>query len=119
MSGKHDIEIPIESRFLIELEFIQNLANPNYLHFLAQRRFFEDEAFLNFLKYLQYWKQPEYMRFLVFPQCLAFLDALLNNPKFRKELSVPAFAEYVHKQQGLHWMLDASLSKVDDATGDC
>ena len=49
------------------------------------------------------------MRFLVFPQCLAFLDALLRSPKFAKELAVPTFADYLHKQQGLHWMHDALL----------
>lgn len=50
------------------------------------------------------------MRFLVFPQCLAFLDEVISNEKFRRELSTPAFAEYVHRQQGLHWVLrDAVL----------
>ena len=49
------------------------------------------------------------MRFLVFPQCLAFLDAILRSPKFVKELAVPAFAEHLHRQQGLHWMYDARL----------
>lgn len=64
------------------------------------------------------------MRHLVFPQCLAFLDALLKSPKFVKELAVPAFAEHLHRQQGLHWMFDARLSPDvhvaggDDEAGD-
>jgi hypothetical protein len=49
------------------------------------------------------------MRFIVFPQCLVFLDAILSSDKFTKELAVPAFTEYVHKQQGLHWMAGASM----------
>ncbi|KAL9678442.1 hypothetical protein QQ045_016286 [Rhodiola kirilowii] len=46
-------------RFLLELEFVQCLANPTYIHYLAQNRFFEDEAFIGYLKYLQYWHRPE------------------------------------------------------------
>ena len=63
---------PSEDRFLVELEFVQSLANPNYLHCkpvirisrhtkltltfcsdLAQRKYFEDVRFMNFLSYLQ------------------------------------------------------------------
>lgn len=71
-------------RLQMEFEFVQNLANPAYLHFLAQNRYFQDEKFLNFLKYLEYWKRPEYLKHLVFPQCLAFLDALNNLPDFKQ-----------------------------------
>ena len=40
-------------RLLIELEFVQNLANPTYLHYLAQNKYLDDEAFMAFLEYLQ------------------------------------------------------------------
>jgi mediator of RNA polymerase II transcription subunit 31 len=46
----------------VELEFVQCLANPNYLNFLAQRGYFKENAFINYLKYLLYWKEPEYAR---------------------------------------------------------
>lgn len=32
---------------------------------LAQNRYFEDDAFLEYLKYLLYWRQPQYARFIV------------------------------------------------------
>lgn len=32
---------------------------------LSQNRFFEDSAFVQYLAYLQYWKQPEYARFVM------------------------------------------------------
>ena len=69
-------------RFVAELEFVQCLANPNYLHCmhlnsehfshsftratsdLAQHGYFEDERFINYLTYLRYWKQPEYARYI-------------------------------------------------------
>ena len=95
---------PDKERFIIELEFVQSLANPKYLNFLGQKGYFEDEDFILYLKYLRYWKSPEYMKHLLFPQCLAFLDAILDNQQFRKEIAFPQFVEYVHAQQGLHWM---------------
>ena len=100
-----DVNVPSkEERFNIELEFVQNLANPKYLNHLAQNGYFEQESFIAFLKYLRYWKEPEYIVYLIFPQCLAFLDALIENPAFRRELALPRFIEFVHLQQGTHWM---------------
>ena len=32
---------------------------------LAQSRHFEDAAFLNYLQYLGYWRQPQYARFIM------------------------------------------------------
>ena len=96
-----------EDRFYLELEFVQNLSNPSYLHCLAGRGLLEDRCFLKFLRYLRYWKDPAYSVHLLFPQCLAVLDQLLDNPSFRKELLLPQFVEYIHQQQGLHWMRGA------------
>ena len=92
----------VKLRFQIELEFVQCLANPNYLNFLAQRGYFKDPAFINYLKYLEYWKEPEYARFLKYPMCLYFLD-LLQYPEFRKELANAKCAKFVEEQQLLHW----------------
>ncbi|EMP41096.1 hypothetical protein UY3_01715 [Chelonia mydas] len=84
-------------RFQLELEFVQCLANPNYLNFLAQRGYFKDKSFVNYLKYLLYWKEPEYAKYLKYPQCLHMLE-LLQYEHFRKELlqfnrNVPAAPE--------------------------
>lgn len=95
-----------KERLVIELEFVQNLCNAKYLHYLAQNRYLQDDKFLVFLRYLRYWKEPQYMRHLAFPQCLAFLDALIDDESFRKELTVAQFAEFVHNQQGSHWCVD-------------
>jgi len=115
-----------KTRLLIELEFVQNLANPTYLHYLAANKFFEDEAFMRFLRYLQYWKRPEYIVYLKFPHCLAFLDALVDeDEEFRKHLTLggSVFRDFIHKQQGLHWMHEArtiglDASSVGDSGGD-
>jgi len=52
-------------RFQLELEFVQCLANPTYIHYLAQNRYFEDEAFIGYLKYLKYWQRPEYIKYIM------------------------------------------------------
>lgn len=54
------------SRFELELEFIQSLANSDYLRFLAQNQFFQNEKFVRYLEYLQYWRDPKYARFLMY-----------------------------------------------------
>ena len=55
-------------RFVIELEFVQCLANFGYLHFLAQRRYLEDENFVAYLRYLRYWASPPCVPVLSLPR---------------------------------------------------
>ena len=55
-------------RFELELEFVQALANPYYLHSLAQQGILNQPAFVNYLHYLLYWKEKEYARFV---QCVS------------------------------------------------
>ncbi|EFP12464.1 CRE-MDT-31 protein [Caenorhabditis remanei] len=75
-----------KTRFEVECEFVQALGNPNYLNFLAQRGYFKEEYFVNYLKYLLYWKKPEYARCLKFPQCLHMLEAL-QSQQFRDAMA--------------------------------
>ncbi|KAI3972163.1 hypothetical protein MKW92_051195 [Papaver armeniacum] len=88
--------------FLLELEFVQCLANPTYIHYLAQNRYFEDEAFIGYLKYLKYWQQPEYLKFRMYPHCLYFLE-LLQNANFRNAMAHHGNKELAHRQQFFFW----------------
>ncbi|CAH8633087.1 unnamed protein product [Dicrocoelium dendriticum] len=90
------------ARFQIELEFVQCLANPNYLNFLAQQGCFEKPAFINYLSYLRYWKEPAYSRYLLYPYCLHMLD-LLQSAEFRSELARGQVCRYLDDQILLHW----------------
>jgi mediator of RNA polymerase II transcription subunit 31 len=92
-----------ENRFELELEFVQCLASPAYLHHLATIGIFGESSFIEFLEYLQYWKQPEYVRLLQYPHCLFFLDLLINNPVFRRELANVSFRNFIHEQQFYSW----------------
>lgn len=99
------------NRFELELEFVQALASPAYIHFLATSRsetgdcpILQDAAFIGFLKYLRKtWSQPEYSRFLAYPHCLYFLDMLIEKPASLKEWSLPAYRNFCHQQQFLTW----------------
>mmetsp|Transcript_25191 Transcript_25191/g.36082 ORF Transcript_25191/g.36082 Transcript_25191/m.36082 type:complete len:91 (-) Transcript_25191:134-406(-) len=63
----------------------------------------KDPIFIEFLKYLQYWKSPEYCRFINYPNALYFLDLLITNEKFRKELANVSFRNFIHEQQFYAW----------------
>ena len=90
------------SRFQIELEFVQCLANPKYLNYLAQHNYFKEDEFVNYLKYLQYWKEPTYAKFIKYPHCLYMLD-LLQQKSFRDELINVPCSTFIEDQQLKHW----------------
>jgi hypothetical protein len=48
---------------------------------LAQGQYFDEPAFVNYLAYLLYWKRPEYAHFIVYPQCLRFLELLVRRTR--------------------------------------
>lgn len=73
-------------RFQTELEFVQCLANPFYLHHLALNREFDKPEVVAYIDYLQYWKQKEYAKYLIYPHALYFLE-LLQAEEFRKQVS--------------------------------
>nr|CCA21070.1 mediator of RNA polymerase II transcription subunit 31 putative [Albugo laibachii Nc14] len=136
-----DAEVPSNDiRFQIELEFVQCLASPAYLNCrlsksamllvwllystsvdLATNRYFENPAFMNYIKYLEYWKKPEYAQYIVYPHCLAFLD-LIQTERFRQMIARDDFMTLVHSQQFYHWRTflnnrmteDTLLSKVNE-----
>ncbi|KAI7545381.1 hypothetical protein KC331_g6247 [Hortaea werneckii] len=92
--GRRDIEwYGGASRFELELEFVQALSNPLYVHYLATQKLFEDDAFVRYLDYLQYFREPKYMRFLQYPgPTLRMLD-LLQQDHFRKDAISPALID--------------------------
>ncbi|KAJ4435668.1 Mediator of RNA polymerase II transcription subunit 31 [Periplaneta americana] len=105
MAAKGGSEIDQQKlQFQVELEFVQCLANPNYLNFLAQRGYLKDQVFINYLKYLLglYWKEPEYARYLKYPMCLYFLD-LLQYEHFRREVVSAQCIQFIDYQQILLW----------------
>eukprot|EP00775_Hariotina_reticulata_P012792 gene12792-12920_t len=69
---------------------------------LALNKYFEDPSFMNYLRYLEYWRQPQYVTYIRFPHCLQMLD-LLQSENFRKAIATPAVMEELHTQQAFYW----------------
>jgi mediator of RNA polymerase II transcription subunit 31 len=96
-------------RFLMELEFVQSLANPHYLQHLAQSRYFEEQCFLDYLRYLEYFRDPKYAQFILYPHCLHFLS-LLQEPSFRAALLHESALSFLHNQQLYQWRYSGTRS---------
>ncbi|KAK9365986.1 SOH1-domain-containing protein [Lipomyces kononenkoae] len=107
---------PPPTRFEVELEFVQALANPQYANFLAQNNYLEDERFINYLEYLEYWRKPEYVKYLIYPNCLHVLT-LLKQPLFRQELRHADMAQMLMNDMYAKWLGVGAytLSQNDEA----
>jgi mediator of RNA polymerase II transcription subunit 31 len=71
---------------------------------LAAQGYLLDGKFIRYLDYLQYWKEPQYAKFLVYPHCLRFLD-LLQHEEIRKLLTEDrTFHLKLLDQQFYHWL---------------
>ena len=81
-------------RFIQDLEFVQCLANPNYLKYLSDKGYLDDDRFINYLKYLLYFKKEEYMKYITFERCLLFLD-LLQYKEFREQLKQNNYSQII------------------------
>ncbi|KIY43302.1 SOH1-domain-containing protein [Fistulina hepatica ATCC 64428] len=98
-----DVKAANRARFELELEFVQSLANPFYLHSLAQQNILEQPEFINYLKYLLYWKEKDYARFIHYPTALHHLE-LLQHANFRAELKKDEnMRDILNQKQYDHW----------------
>ncbi|KAA1478128.1 SOH1-domain-containing protein [Dentipellis sp. KUC8613] len=97
-----DAKAANRARFELELEFVQALANPYYLHSLAQQGVLSQPTFVHFLEYLQYWREKDYARFILYPHALHHLE-LLQYPQFRAEIGKDEWREYLNQKQFDHW----------------
>nr|OQO24440.1 hypothetical protein B0A51_10159 [Rachicladosporium sp. CCFEE 5018] len=81
------------TRFEIELEFVQALSSPLYLHHLATQQYFAFPEFIAYLKYLLYFTQPEYLVYLTYPGPTLKNLELLQHEDFRRDLLNPGLIE--------------------------
>ncbi|KAI6129422.1 SOH1-domain-containing protein [Pisolithus croceorrhizus] len=101
-SPSQDAREKNRERFELELEFVQSLANPYYLQSLAQQNILDQPAFINFVEYLQYWREKDYARFIHYPHALHHLE-LLRHARFRTEIKKDEWREYINQKQFDHW----------------
>ncbi|KAF2789811.1 mediator of RNA polymerase II transcription subunit 31 [Melanomma pulvis-pyrius CBS 109.77] len=83
------------SRFELELEFVQCLANPAYLNYLAVQNMFDKPDFVAYLGYLQYWKEPKYVKYLHYPGPTLRALELLQHERFRQEILTPNLTNFM------------------------
>jgi mediator of RNA polymerase II transcription subunit 31 len=98
-------------RFLVELEFVQALGNPDYLAHLSRQGVFEQATFRNYLQYLLYWKSPEYIGFIRYPQCLLFLDMVTQRDEASVHHAIQVIRHdraFIADQQLRHWKMQGS-----------
>ncbi len=92
----------MSSRFEKELEFVQLLCNPEYIRWLYNNGYFESNDFLKFLKYLLYFKDAKYKKFLTYPQCILILEILLQKDS-KEKLSDDSFYKKLSEDQFNLW----------------
>jgi Rad5p-binding protein len=73
-------------------QFVQALSNPEYVNWLASRKYLMNPAFVAYLDYLQYWSRPPYLKYLTYPTATLRMLQLLQSERFRQEILVPDVA---------------------------
>ena len=96
-------------RLVQDIEFLQLLTNPNYLHYLSNNGYFQDNQFINYLKYLSYLNNPKFKRFITYSRCFIILN-LLDNSVFRDELSNVNFISYLHSVIDNDWSSSGQIN---------
>ena len=93
------------ARFELELEFVQLFAVPRYCAFLVSEGYLSDPSFLGYMRYLRnYWSQPRYARFLIWPQCIAVIDDLLDDAGVRAALADSSFVAHADTEAHSKWL---------------
>jgi len=108
------------ARFEIELEFVQALAAPEYVHGLAMNGYLDDERFHRYLKYLRktWTLSASYSKFILYPACHIMLE-LLQNDSFRNRAKEPGFVAFARAQLESVWYAASDpLMKEGDDEGD-
>ncbi|KAJ2904910.1 Mediator of RNA polymerase II transcription subunit 31 [Zalerion maritima] len=87
------------SRFEIELEFVQSLANPAYMRHLANQNILNQPTFVAYLKYLLYWTRPPYLKYLIYPGPTIRHLELLQQERFRKAVLTTDIADVLMAEE--------------------
>lgn len=90
------------STFERELEFVQLLCNPEYIRWLHRNGYFSRGDFREYLKYLLYFRDFKYSRFLLYPQCIPILE-ILTSDEILSVLSDESFFSRLADEQYYLW----------------
>lgn len=98
------------SRFEVELEFVECLANPAYLAFMSQQPgLLGDARFRAYLVHLlATWTRPSHAALVAYPDGVAHLRRLVEEPGFGDALRDPVFVQTLHREQYERWATSSS-----------
>lgn len=85
-----------------DLEFVQLLCNPDYLKWLYDQGYFEQDSFIKLIRHLEYWKEDEYKKHLTYPYCIKILDTL-NSDDVLEILKDESFYLRIAEEQFVLW----------------
>ncbi|UZJ52284.1 hypothetical protein CBS101457_001604 [Exobasidium rhododendri] len=93
-----------QQRFTIELEFLSSLSSPPYLTYLHSLGSFQSPSFLRYLAYLhQTWSQPQYLKYVRYPNAILLCKALVDSPEFRNMIARDGWEGEMSKQIIRQW----------------
>ena len=107
----------LPTRWEVELEFVQSLANIQYLSYLAQNEYLKKPEFLAYLEYMNYWRRPEYARYVVYSNCLHILT-LLQTQEFRDNIVKPEFINMLMNDMVKRWQDSDDLTFTPTENGE-
>ncbi|OAV87433.1 hypothetical protein PTTG_29434 [Puccinia triticina 1-1 BBBD Race 1] len=103
-------------RFEEDLEFVQSLANPHFVQELTLNGALRSETMINYLEYLKYFHQPDYARFVRYPNALKILDLLNSSEQFRTMIETQEHAQLLTDKFIQNWIsLSGRLNKIGPA----
>lgn len=96
--------------FTLQLEFLSSLSSPAYLHSLTlapsptQPAPLSQTTFLRYLKHIyDTWSQPQYARYLLYPNGLQFCKWLVTSREFREMVGSSEWENATTERLAQHW----------------
>ena len=111
-----------QQRLMMDLQFLDCLADPFYLPTLVippqpqQQPLLKQPEFLNYLQYLTYFKSPQYVYLVKFPHSLYVLDQLLT-VEFREQLLDGSIGEQKLLQMSEQLRFTTMFQATNDVEG--
>ncbi|POW12442.1 hypothetical protein PSTT_04506 [Puccinia striiformis] len=100
-------------RFEEDLEFVQSLANPHFVQELTLNGALRSETMISYLQYLKYFHDPDYARFVRYPNSLKILDLLNCSEQSRTMIETDQHAQLLTNKLIQNWIsLSGRLNKI-------
>ena len=94
------LSLPSEkTRLTLDIEFVQMLANVEYVVWLAKEGYLSNDLFVNYLEALLYLQDPSYMHLMIYPMGISALKVLVNEGARKAIVSDPDLCRSILAEQ--------------------